>query len=232
MTLLTVDDTESLDEQIEGFDSLFRSASAGEPCWVLSDTGVRAPMPINRWLGGDAASTRDRVGDMALLVPCDGPTLDLGCGPGRLTADLARRGIRALGVDSSEAAIEMTVARGGHALQRSIFDTIPDAGSWRHVLLADGNIGIGGDPLRVLRRARELVALDGYVLAEVDRPGTGLTSERIRWESQGATGGWFDWARVDPAAITDLAGASDLRVVTTVELGGRSFVRLAPITNS
>ena len=38
MSLLTVDDSDTFGEQIEGFDTLFRSASAGKPCWVLSES--------------------------------------------------------------------------------------------------------------------------------------------------------------------------------------------------
>jgi hypothetical protein len=42
-------------------------------------------------------------------------------------------------------------------------------GSWERVLLADSNIGIGGDPVRALRRVADL-APGGIVVAEIDPP--------------------------------------------------------------
>jgi len=46
-------------------------------------------------------------------------------------------------------------------------------GRWAHVLLADGNVGIGGDVVALLRRCAELVRPGGTVVVEVERPGAG-----------------------------------------------------------
>ena len=54
-------------------------------------------------------------------------------------------------------------------LQRSVFDRLPGERRWGTVLLLDGNIGIGGDPVRLLRRCADLVRPRGQVLAEVGR---------------------------------------------------------------
>ena len=86
-----------------------------------------------------------------VLARCVGPTLDVGCGPGRLTAALAERGQVALGIDVVGDAVGQTLQRGGSALRRSVFDPVPGEGRWRTVLLADGNVGIGGDPVALLR---------------------------------------------------------------------------------
>ena len=48
-------------------------------------------------------------------------------------------------------------AVGRPALRRDVFEPLPGTGRWQTVLLADGNVGLGGDPLRVLRRAAELL---------------------------------------------------------------------------
>jgi len=133
----------------------------------------------------------DRAADEVLLRACTGATLDLGCGPGRFTAALAARGVRALGVDLAATAVAMTIRRGGMALHQDLFAPLPGFGSWAQVLLADGNIGIGGDPARVLRRARELLGVEGIVLAELDPPCTGVRREYLRLETEHAVANGF-----------------------------------------
>jgi SAM-dependent methyltransferase len=52
-----------------------------------------------------------RPGDRSLLTRCAGPTLDVGCGPGRLTAALTRAGHSALGIDISAEAVRQARRR-------------------------------------------------------------------------------------------------------------------------
>ena len=99
---------------------------------------------------------------------CEGPTIDLGCGPGRLVAHLVRRGIPALGVDLSATAVQLARRSGAPALRRDVFEPLPGTGRWQTVLLADGNVGLSGDPRRVLRRAAELLMRGGRCVAEFD----------------------------------------------------------------
>ncbi|KAA0024305.1 methyltransferase domain-containing protein [Antrihabitans cavernicola] len=178
-------------------------------------------------MGGTASSKQDRRADEQILLACPGPTIDLGCGPGRFTAELASRDTPALGVDMSAMAVEMTLRRGGVAIQEDIFMPLPHSGRWQQVLLADGNIGIGGDPVRVLRRARELLAPHGVVVAEMDAPGFGVRHEIVRCETAQAVGDWFPWARVSASAAVDLANAVGLRVVNIVEVAQRNIVEMA-----
>jgi len=93
----------------------------------------------------DADDVDDRV-----LERADAPVLDIGCGPGRHGAALARRGGVVLGIDISRAALAVAHRRGVLTLERSIFGRIPGAGRWRTALLLDGNLGIGGDPVELL----------------------------------------------------------------------------------
>ena len=123
------------------------------------------PLPTHAWLAGVDAS------DRALLAHCQGPTLDIGCGPGRMTEALALAGHLVLGIDVVPEAVRQTRTRGVPALQRSVFDSVPGEGRWGTALLADGNIGIGGDPVALLERARDLLAADGRVVVDVARPG-------------------------------------------------------------
>lgn len=194
----------------------------GHRCWLELATGESIELPVERW-GDDPGE-----GDHVLLDACSGPTLDIGCGPGRLTAELLARGVASLGVDSSPVAIRLTQERGALALHRDVFDRLPGEGRWRHALLADGNIGIGGDPAALLKRAGELIAPDGDVLVEVEPPGRGIRHEQVRLHGPGRPAGppWFAWAWVGVDAIADVAARADLRVDWTTRRGHRWFARL------
>lgn len=201
---------------------LFDRALAGEECWVRTTEGARYRLPTRRWLGRAA----DRRADAALISCCDGPTLDLGCGPGRLVAALLQRGVIALGVDISPMAVAVTRFRGAPALHRDLFEHLPGTGRWSYVLLADGNIGIGGDPRRLLARAADLLAPGGMAIVEFDPPRTGLVANRIRLETRHEVSAWIPWARVGIDHADELAAASGFRVIATMELTGRHIAWL------
>ncbi|MEU8662357.1 class I SAM-dependent methyltransferase, partial [Actinoplanes philippinensis] len=145
------------------FDAAISRAAAGFPAVF---TAHHAGGAVLRFDPG--AWCRDVIaGDATLLERCTGPTLDVGCGPGRLTGALTEAGRPALGIDISAAAVRLARERGAVALQRDVFDPVPGTGRWRHLLLADGNIGIGGDPHRLLLRCGELLGPGGRLHAEV-----------------------------------------------------------------
>ncbi|EME63710.1 class I SAM-dependent methyltransferase [Amycolatopsis decaplanina] len=191
----------------------------GHRCWLELATGERVDLPVDRWTAIPCE------GDDVLLDACDGPTLDVGCGPGRLTAALSERGVASLGVDISATAVRLTHARGAAALHRDVFDRLPGEGRWRHVLLADGNIGIGGDPHRLLTRMAELITDGGTVLVELDPPGRGVRQGRVRLRPDD-DGNWFTWAWVGVEAIADLAARTAFRVAWATSHGRRWFACL------
>ncbi|MEV6252754.1 methyltransferase domain-containing protein [Nocardia sp. NPDC051911] len=203
---------------------VFDRALTGAECWIRAGDGTRRALPTRRWL--NSSDSADRRADTALTRECDGPTIDLGCGPGRLVATLLRRGVIALGVDISATAVAITRGRGAPALQRDLFGPLPGAGRWSYALLADGNIGIGADPDRLLRRVGELLASDGVAVIEFDRPGSGMVTQRIRVETATSAGPWFSWTRVGVEYAEPLAGAAGFRVRTTVEVAGRHIAWL------
>jgi SAM-dependent methyltransferase len=207
-------------------DVIYRLISSGEPCWISDSSGARRPLHIERWLGGAGSTDDDRRADDAILGLCTGPTMDIGCGPGRFTAALAGRGVHALGVDVSATAVEMTLQRGGTALHRDVFAPLPGGGTWSHVLLADGNIGIGGSPLRLLRRARQLLHAEGVVVVEVDASSRGVAREYRRWETHHSVGKWFPWAHVGSDAISALAESAGFLLVSAVHVADRLIVAL------
>jgi len=160
--------------------------------------------------------------DVQLFVqPCTGPTLDIGCGPGRLVAALTDRGIEAMGVDASASAVREARSRGALAVRRNLFDRLPGEGRWQHALLADGNIGIGGRPTTLLRRVGELLAPGGTALVEVAAPGRGLVRERRRLRVDGRLGPAFDWAVVGLDGLQRSLPGTGLVFVAAVEADRR-----------
>jgi len=159
--------------------------------------------------------------DLALLDLCVGPTIDIGCGPGRLAASLAERGQMALGIDVVGAAVGTAVRRGATALRRDVFDSLPGEGRWSTVLLADGNVGIGGDPVVLLRRSRELIEHAGRVVAEIAAPGVPLETGWATLCCAGETSAPFPWSVVGVDDIDALAAAAGLLVSDVHCLGGR-----------
>lgn len=167
--------------------------------------------------------TAARPGDGGLLRRCAGPTLDVGCGPGRLVAALGRA---ALGVDVCPEAVRQARRRGAAAVCRSVFDPLPREGGWQRVLLADGNIGIGGDPTRLLRRCAALLAPRGAVLVEVAAPGTRTwTADVVLRDGRRRTSP-FPWASVAAADLAGVARAASLRVLDTWTEADRWFAHL------
>jgi hypothetical protein len=67
--------------------------------------------------------------------------------------------------------------RGARALLGSVFGPIPWSGRWQAALLLDGNIGIGGRPIALLKRVRELLSSTGIVICELKPPEAPTTCE-------------------------------------------------------
>ncbi|MEU9094167.1 methyltransferase domain-containing protein [Streptomyces sp. NPDC048428] len=198
------------------------------PLFLRRTDGWLLPLDVERWCAG--ADTAD----LSALHRCEGPVLDIGCGPGRLVAALAARGHRALGIDVSEAAVDRTLLLGGSALHRSVFEPLPDEGRWGTVLLIDGNIGIGGDPPSLLRRSANLLAPGGLLIVETAPQDI---DERVRVQlddgrasaSGPAPAAAFPWSRLGTAALLRYARPEGLHSVDQWDTDGRAFVSLRRI---
>jgi SAM-dependent methyltransferase len=153
--------------------------------------------------------------------------LDVGCGPGRVVAALAGAGRTALGIDPSPSAVDEATARGAPALRRSVFDPLPGEGRWGSAVLLDGNVGIGGDPVRLLRRLGALVRPSGRVLVELAAPGGAVERFAARLETRRRRSPWFPWARVPADAFPAVAVAAGLVPDTVATSDGRWFAEAA-----
>ncbi len=223
--------------------TLFDAALAGAAVEVrvdaggggtLAPTGVEAggpssssgavmrpgPLDASAWM---CLSEADEV----VVSRCEGPVLDIGCGPGRFVEALSSRGIPALGVDLSRTAVDHTRGRGASALVRDVHDRLPAEGRWGTVLLADGNIGIGGDPLALLRRCRDLLRPGAVALVETsaDARHDLRTSITLHGPS-GRRSHAVPWAVVGAHALVELAARAGFVAVEDWRVGGRSFVML------
>ncbi len=198
------------------------------PLFLRRSDGWLLPLDVERW-----CARADAV-DLDVLDRCEGAVLDVGCGPGRLVAELAARGRTALGIDVSEAAVVRTAGLGGRSLRRSVFEPLPGEGRWGTVLLMDGNIGIGGDPRALLARVAGLLAPGGLLIAEtapVD------VDERADVQVVDVTdaptpGGSFPWARIGTPALLRHAGAAGWHGAAQWASGPRRFVALRSASSS
>lgn len=199
-------------DAVSAYDAAFR----GRKTQVIDHIGRSEPFDVALW-----SAEPDWVDRELFLDPCDAETIDVGCGPGRLVGALAARRIPAMGIDVSKEAVRQTRVRGALALRRDVFATIPGEGTWAYALLADGNLGIGGDPVRLLARLGDLMAPEGKVIAEVADHGVGLVRERRRFRVDGRLSAHFDWAVVGLDAIDEVAAQAGLAVESTKSVGGR-----------
>lgn len=214
---------------------LYDRALDGERCWIRHEDGEVRALPAHRWLGARCypegaagpAESLDEAFDEAVTTMCTGPTIELGCGPGRLVARLFQRGIPALGVDRSATAIRLAGRGGAPALLGDVFEQLPGMGLWQTVLLVDGNVGLGGDPKRILARAAELLGRGGRCLAEFDAEAIGIRSRWVRLESARDVGPWFRWATVGVDSAAILAAQVGLTLTGVRLIGDRVIASLA-----
>jgi SAM-dependent methyltransferase len=197
-----------------------RAVADGGGLRRLDRSGATAPLPVHMWTCAEAP------GDAELLDRCTGPVLDVGCGPGRLAVALLARGVPALGVDIAPTVVALARSRGAAVLTRSVYDRLPGERRWRTALLADGNVGIGGDPLCLLLRLHELVVPAGAVLVEAEAPGTPSGPELLRLVDDQGASEEFPWARLAIDDVPAVASAAGFRVSDTWTGAGRWFAAL------
>ena len=133
---------------------------------------------IERWQWNDPALRNLSDVVIKLLGKQPGRVLDLGCGTGRLVADLASRGFQVDGIDVEERAVQIgqrILARRGYAHQARLY--AGDVHDPNHVVAA-GNYDIVvctevlehvGPWCELLRRAGQLLRPGGTLIVSVPR---------------------------------------------------------------
>lgn len=200
---------------VASFRETFADALRGRTFHVVGLHDEPTPLPATRW-----AQPADDD-DLAILDLCEGPTLDVGCGPGRMSEALAASGQIVLGLDIVAEAVRQTRQRGAAALVGDVFGSLPAEGRWGTALLADGNVGIGGDPVALLRRLRTVLAPEGKVVIELEHPGTALREMWVELVSPGTRSKPFKWAVVGVDDIDALAARVGLEATQIHRFGHR-----------
>lgn len=199
----------------ESFSTVFAQALRGHPCQVVGMDDLPRALPVSDWV------RRADEDDERMLDLCLGATLDVGCGPGRLSAALAERGQVVLGIDVVHEAVGQTRERGVSALRRDVFGALPGEGRWMTALLADGNVGIGGDPVALLDRIHQLLHPRGQVVVELAAPGI---PDRTVWatlECDGTRSRPFRWSVSGVDGIDAVAARAGFVVDRVVRTGER-----------
>jgi len=125
-------------------------------------------------------------------------------------------------------AVGQTRDRGVSALHADVFDQLPCEGRWETALLADGNLGIGGDPEALLTRTRELLAPGGRAVVEIDGPGVFRTTEWAILECDDARSRPFRWSTVGADDIREVALVAGFARVGVHQVGARWCAVLRP----
>lgn len=164
--------------------------------------------------------------DLGVLDRARGALLDVGCGPARMVAAAIERGLPALGVDTSAAAVRLARDAGLPVLHRSVFDPLGGR-RFATVLLLDGNVGIGGAPAALLARCGRLLATGGNLLVEVDRdPRLHRSFLAVLTDDRGGSSAAFPWAELGLDAVIAEAAGSGLEPAASWDEEGRTFVEL------
>ena len=199
-----------------------QALSGSAPIQLVSRDGRVLDLEVHKWLA-DADPA-----DQSVLDRCLEPTLDVGCGPGRMVRALYARGVAALGVDIAPVAVALSNVRGGPALVLDVFDRVPAEGGWSSILLLDGNIGIGGDVERLLRRVADLLAPAGSVVVEASPWPMAAGVQPMRFRRGGLdVGVEFPWAIADLDTIETAGRSVGLTYLESWHSAGRGFLRLA-----
>lgn len=103
-------------------------------------------------------------------VPSDALVFDIGCGPGRVMSCLAAQGLRCVGVDLSEASVELMTQRTGKTgiVASNLWLPFPDASAER--VISDGVIHHTGNPSGAFAECCRVLKPGGLLYLAVYKP--------------------------------------------------------------
>lgn len=164
-----------------------------------------------------------------------GRVLDIGCGGGRWSLYLQKRGHDVLGIDISPFAIKVCKLRGlRNAQVKSISEVNPKMGKFDTILMIGNNFGLFGGPRRareLLRRFHEITSPDARIIAESNdiykkpippvhkqyhvlnrKRGRMPGQVRIRVRYLRYASPWFDYLMVSRPEMRQIVGGTGWRI--------------------
>ena len=170
-----------------------------------------------------------------------GRVLDLGCGAGRVSLHLQRRGLEVVGVDVSPLAVEVARERGVVDARVGTVSTAIKGGKlFDTILLLGNNLGLLAgerEGRRLLRRLAQLAPDEGRILAGSYDPYEGASklarSYHARNRTRGKLGGverlrvryrqyatpWYDVLFASRDELTQIAAGTGWRIARFVDNG-------------
>ncbi len=216
--------------------------------WQYHETG-RADLRIER---DDGYSSREDVAwyfttyrdfpshEKAALKFARGRVLDIGCGAGRHSLHLQKRGLRVTALDASPRIAELARARGVKDVRVvDVCGRLPFRdGEFDTVILFGNNLGICGTLPRFRRMLRELHRITsprGCILATTRQPSTtnplhrsylrrnlargrAIGQVRLRLAFDGKRGAWFDLLLLSPTDLMQVAAKDKWELVSVFSL--------------
>lgn len=175
-----------------------------------------------------------------------GRVLDIGCGPGRHSLYLQKKGHDVVGIDVSPLTIKVAKRRGLKAARvMSITQLRFPPGSFDTILLLGNNFGLLGNPVRgrwLLRRLRALTTREGRIIAESLEPrktknpfhlayhkwneqrGRLPGQVRIRVRYQGYMSTWLDYLFVSSTEMREILRGTGWRIATVIPSTGSTYI--------
>lgn len=162
-----------------------------------------------------------------------GRVLDVGCGPGRVSLYLQRKGLRVTGIDSSPRVAALASARGVRDVHvASVCERLPfKRGEYETVILFGNNLGVCGSRAALVNMLCELHRVTnkrGRILATSRAPGTINRKHRAYWERRlaqrkefgvtrlrlefGTSAQAVDWYWIAPSTLLQVAWETGWRI--------------------
>ena len=175
------------------FGNLYDRALTASDVGSATTTAALTRLPVHSWLGG---RRRRHAFDEAVVGLCDGPTIDLGCGPGRLVAAsgaarhprTGHRPVRDRGRPGPPQRCARTAPRRVRTAARH--GPVADGAARRRQRRA------GRRPAARPAPGRRAAAHGGQCVAEFDATAPVSSADGCDWSRRSTIGPWFRWASV------------------------------------
>ncbi len=177
-----------------------------------------------------------------------GRVLDVGCGAGRASLYLQKRGLDVLGVDNSPLAMEVCKQRGlrnGRVMAATELSS--QLGTFDTILMLGNNFGLFGSFQRarwLLRRFNNMTSRDGRIIAESNdiykteipdhlayhelnrKRGRMPGQVRIRVRYRKYVTPWFDYLMVSKEEMEDILEGTDWRISEFIDSDGSLYIAI------